>query len=358
MIRVATLDRYLLRRLTRGYVVTVGSFAAFLWLLAMLDLLEDARGAAGLATAVWQAARVIPENLVDLLPMVTVLATAAVAGALNRDREITVMRASGVSLPRITRVALVPGLALAVLAIGFLQWAAPALYQGPARIAGTALGESGLWHAQHGLWLRRGGEYLNVGELELGRTPVDVSIYHFDDDGRLRREVRAARAFIETPDRWRLVDVRIREFDAPGERRIEHRDEYEWQAFVGGEQLEVLLRPPASLPLTELWLYVGTLRAQGQDTGEYALILWRRLALPLACLGMILVGMAAATASLRSSAASARVAGALAIGLGYQLGVEMVARAGLVAGVPGPLLAVAPPVMLVAFGAWLLARAR
>lgn len=353
------LRRYLLLRLLRGYLVVGLSLAALLWLLEMLQLLELAAGGGLVLFELgWQAARVLPESMVDLLPVVVVLATAAVVGALNRDQEITAMRAAGVPLVRISLVALLPAAGLALLALAMLQWATPMLYQGPTRIAGSQLGEEGLWHPSHGIWLRQGQVYLNVARLDLGRMPADVSIYEFDASGRLQRQIRAARAQPDESGRWLLEQAVVRSYSDTRERDLRAYPELAWQSFLSAAELDLLLRPPASLPLTDLWQYLATLRAQQRDTGEFAMVLARRLALPLACIGMALVAMAAAVASTRSRAASLRVAAAMALGLGYQLLTEMFTYAALVASWPPVPVTVIPPLLLIAFGAWSLQRVR
>jgi lipopolysaccharide export system permease protein len=356
---VRLLGRYLLMRLLRGYVVVGLSLAALLWLLEMLRLLERAGGGGMVVFELgWQAARVLPESMVDLLPVVVVLATSAVMGTLNRDQEITAMRAAGVPLARISLVALVPAAGLALLALAMLQWGTPLLYQGPTRIASSQLGEEGLWHPSHGIWLRQDRAFLNVATLELGRVPADLEIFEFDANGRLARQISAARARTDLPDGWHLEDAVVRTFPAAGGRELETVPDFLWRSFLSAAELELLLRPPASLPLTDLWQYLASLRAQQRDTSEFVLVLARRLVLPLACIGMALVAMAAAVATLRSSAASLRVGAAMAIGLGYHLLTEMFSFAALVAGWPVVPVAVLPPLLLAAFGGWLLKQAR
>jgi lipopolysaccharide export system permease protein len=353
------LGRYLLVRLLRGYAVVVLSLAALLWLLEMLRLLEYATGGGMVLFELgWQAARVLPESMVDLLPVVVVLATAAVMGTLNRDQEITAMRAAGVPLARITLAALLPAAGAALLALAMLQWATPLLYQGPTRISPSQLGAEGLWHPHHGIWLRQHGAYLNIARLEHGRVPADLEIFEFDPSGRLLRHVQAARAQTGEPDGWRLEQAVVRTFPAEGGRRVEVLPVLSWRSFLSAEELELLLRPPASLPLTDLWQYISSLRVQQRDTAEFVSVLARRLALPLACIGMALVAMAAAVVTMRSSAASLRVAAAMAVGLAYQLLTGMFTIAALVVAWPPVPVAVAPPLLLMAFGAWTLRHAR
>ena len=348
---------YLTGRLIRGYAVTGISLAALLWLLELLQRLEDA-DASGVLSLAWQTARVLPETLVDMLPVVVVIATAAVMGGLNRDQEITAMRVAGISLRRIAGIALVPAVGASLLALALLQWGTPLLYQGPTRVTGPDLGQEGLWHPTHGIWLRKDQTFLNVSSLELGRIPTAVFIYEYDGEGHLQRHIRAARARPEAPGRWRLEEAVVREFGGAGGPTRRTYAEYGWESFLSPAELELLLHPPGSLPLTDLWQYVETLGAQRRDTDEFVLVLAQRLVLPLACIGMALVAVAAAVASPRHRGTGLRVAVAMALGLGYQLLTGMFAQAALVVAWPPLPVAVLPPLLLALAGVGLLRRAR
>lgn len=340
-----------------GYAMVGLSLAALLWLLELLQQMEDA-GTGMVLPLAWQAARVLPEALMDLLPVVVVLATAAVMGGLNRDQEITAMRAAGISLGRITAMVLMPAVAVALLALALLQWGTPLFYQGPTTITGPDLGQEGLWHPSHGIWLRQDQTFLNVSSLELGRIPTNVSVYEYDDTGHLQRHISAARARPDAPGGWRLEEAVVREFGMANGPRVLTYPTYTWASFLSATELELLLHPPGSLPLTDLWKYVGTLRARRQDTDEFVLVLAQRLVLPLACAGMALVAMVAAVVSLRNRAASLRVAAAMALGLGYQLLTGMLAQASLVLAWPPLSVAVLPPLLLLLLGLGLLRRVR
>lgn len=353
------LREYLIGRLLAAYLVTAASIGALLWLLEMLQGLEDGLdGAADLVYVALDAARILPEGIIDLLPVITILATASAMGALQVRSELTVMRAAGISLWRLTRIALVPGMLVAFLGLASLQWLTPQMQESPERLLGASLGESGLWHPSHGLWVRSGEEFLNVQDLRLARIPTGINLYRFDSGGGLSEHVEAETAVIGANGDWTLESVIIRDYRAGARETLRHVDEQRWESFLSARQLELLLSPPASLSLTDLWQYVDGLQAREQESAEFEMVLWRRLALPLACLGMVLAAMATAAAPLKSRAVSLRLVAALALGLGFELLAELTAYLGLVLGWPVIAVALAPSVALAGFSWWLLSIAR
>ncbi|TVQ30251.1 MAG: LptF/LptG family permease [Wenzhouxiangella sp.] len=350
---------YMIESLVRAFIVSAVAVGALLWLMELLQVLEQGlSGVGGIIMLAFEAFLIVPEGVVDLLPVITVLATAAAMSGFQARNELTIMRASGLSIWRLTAVALIPGFGIALLALAALQWVTPLVHQGPERVIGAALGESGLWHPWHGLWMRQGDEFLNVQSLHLGRIPTEINLYQFSPDGELQRHVKAEQALVQSDGVWRMENVHIRRLSDREPAYFEQRDELLWESFLGVRQLELLLSPPASLPLSDLWQYVSDLKRRGHEVAEFEMVLWRRLALPLTCLGMVLAAMATSAVPLKSRAVSVRLVGALTLGLGFQLVAELISYTTLVMGWPVVPAAIGPPLVLALFAWWLLRRAR
>ncbi|MDT8438461.1 MAG: LPS export ABC transporter permease LptG [Wenzhouxiangellaceae bacterium] len=353
---MSLITRYLLDRLARGYGVMLVAVGSLLWIIALLDRLGQSDGAS-FATAALQALLQLPVDLIDMLPVVAVLATATVLAAMQAQREITVIRAAGVSLLTVTRVALLPGVVVALAALLALQFLAPVLYQSPQGTAAGGVGENSLWHPWHGLWVRSEREVMNVGRFESGELPGAIDLYRFNADGTLDSQVRAEQA-VPAPGTWVLEDVTIKHMDPDVRPRIEQHERWEWSSFLSERQLELFRRPPASLPLTDLWTYVESLKARDLDASEFELVLWRRMALPVACIGMVLIAAAIAARPMKRGNLSVRVTLATGLGLGYHLLSGMAGFFGLVANLSPVVVSVLPPLLLLGAAGWLLAKCR
>ncbi|MEM7055032.1 MAG: LPS export ABC transporter permease LptG [Pseudomonadota bacterium] len=353
---MSVLAKHVLTRLGKGYAGMLVTIGALVWLIAMLELLGQSSASGSMGVVIWRSLIQVPVDLIDLLPVVAVLATATVLSSMQAQRELTIMRSAGVSLLRITRLALIPGLGVALAALIALQYLAPVLYQSPERLAGDALSESSLWHPWHGLWVRSENRFMNVGIMEPGQLPGQINIYEFDAAGQLERHIQAAEA-VPGESEWLLENVIIKSMDWQGaEDRIERVDEYRWSSFLAERQLELFRQPPASLPLTDLWTYVGSLKQRDRDASEFELVLWQRIALPLACLGMVLIATALSATPTKNRAVSLKVVAAVGIGLGYYLLTNLLGYFGLVVNLPAQPIAILPPVLLTALSIWVLLR--
>jgi lipopolysaccharide export system permease protein len=351
------ISRYVLTRLFKGYAAMFVAVGALLWVTTLLELLGDSGQRTSALESALRALAQVPVNLIDMLPVVAVLATASVLSAMQTLRELTVLRASGVSLLRVTRLALVPGVVIALAALVALQLLAPALYRAPERLTGSGVAQSSMWHPWHGLWVRSDDQIMNVGRFQPGALPGDIAIYRFSADGSLDRLIRAEQA-IPGPERWLLEDVTLKYVDRSDTDRVQRMPSFSWPSFLTERQLELFRRPPASLPLSDLWTYVQSLKARDIDASEFELVLWRRIALPLACIGMVLIAAALASRPASRAGVSVKVTLAVAVGLGYQLLAGMAGVFGLVADLPAISVALGPPILLMSLAVWLLLTSR
>ncbi|HEY7906426.1 MAG TPA: LPS export ABC transporter permease LptG [Wenzhouxiangella sp.] len=351
------IHRYVMRNVFAAYWVTGLGMGALFWVLDLLDRLESGVGGVlGLLQVAMASFMGLPETLIDLLPVITVLATALAMGRLQTLSELSIMRVSGLSIWRLAGMAMAPGLLIVALGLATLQWAVPLLHQQPERAVGASLGENGLWHPIHGLWIRQGNQFLNVEDLELGRFPVGINVFKYADGGGLVEHTTAQRGLVAADGQWILSNVTRTLYEPSYEQT--QTSELIWDSFLTGRQLALLLNPPASLSLTDLWQYVAGLKQRAQPHAEFELLLWERLSLPLACLAMILAAMATAAVPLKSRVIGVRIVGALILGLGFELITEMVAYLGLLLGWPIPWVAVGPPILLSVLSVWLVAKAR
>ncbi len=124
---VTWLDRYIFRQLLLALLAVTGGLTALIWLTQSLRFVELVvnRGLS-LAVFVQLTSLLIPSFIAVILPITTYVVVQFVYQRLSGDRELTVMRAAGVSPFAMARPALT--LALAVTVFGYVLnlWAVPA----------------------------------------------------------------------------------------------------------------------------------------------------------------------------------------------------------------------------------------
>ena len=123
------IDRYVLRQLLVALVASTGGLSALIWLIQSLhfiNLVVD-RGLS-LYGFLWLTGLLVPSFVAVVLPITTYIVIQFVYTRLDGDRELTVLRATGLSPFALARPALI--LAAGSIAVGFMLnlWLLPESY--------------------------------------------------------------------------------------------------------------------------------------------------------------------------------------------------------------------------------------
>ena len=129
LLRVTRLDRYVLRQLLAALLATTGGLAALIWLtqsLRFVALVVDR----GLSIRVFLqlTGLLIPSFVAVILPITTFVVVQFIYQRLSGDRELTVMRAAGLSPSTIARPALACAAIAMLLSYVLNLWIVPASY--------------------------------------------------------------------------------------------------------------------------------------------------------------------------------------------------------------------------------------
>ena len=126
---LSLLDRYVLRQLLVGLIASTAGLVALMWLVQSLRFVELVinRGAS-LWVFLTLTGLLVPQLVAFVLPVTTFAVVQLVYQRMASDREITVMRGTGLSPLALAKPALILGV-LAVIASGLLNnWLVPLSY--------------------------------------------------------------------------------------------------------------------------------------------------------------------------------------------------------------------------------------
>jgi lipopolysaccharide export system permease protein len=124
---ISRLDIYIFRQVLLALVVATSGLTALIWLtqsLRFIDLVVN-RGLS-LLVFLQLTSLLIPSFVAVILPITTYVVIQFIYQRMTSDRELTVMRAAGLSPWRLARPALTVALLATVLGYGLTIWAVPA----------------------------------------------------------------------------------------------------------------------------------------------------------------------------------------------------------------------------------------
>jgi lipopolysaccharide export system permease protein len=299
----------------------------------------------------------LPTQLFQFLPIAALLGALLGMGALAKGSELTVMRASGISIGRIGVSVGIAGLLLTVVAVMIGEFLAPPLAQLARANKAIARYSSINFARSGGAWVRDGELILRADRQAGGSAFRGILVFDLTGHNRLAAVGRAASATERADGSWELGEFAQTRFDERGvtvvqapSRRLNTRVS---AAFLG-----LAASSPQELSLRELSSAISYLQSSGQESRQYRFAFWsivaRMVAIPLA----VLLALPFLFGSLRASGNSARATFGLVLGMGYFVLQRMVASGTIAFGLDPLLLAWIPTAVLALAVAVLLARLR
>lgn len=349
-----------------NYVSRTVLSAMLLVLLLLLGLevvfsfigeLEDVKGAYTATEALIYILLSTPGRAYDILPTAALIGGIAGLGMLASSSELTVMRASGISILRLVWWVLRPALVFVLLGVMLAQYVVPGTeMQAEVRKAG-AQGNGAMAGWLNSYWHREGDTLLRIGRVEPGGTLHGMVLFRFSPEGRLQESTLIENARYED-GQWRLSNLRETRFQPDGSALVVLTPERLWPSQLTPEFLQLVTRKAESLSITDLYRYAHYMREQGLDAGGYFLEFWKKALAPLATLSMVLIACSFIFGPLRSVTMGLRILAGVMAGLLFRYGQDFLGYASLVYDFSPVLAASLPIAACLLIGGVAIARVR
>jgi len=339
------LDRYILSTIAGGVALVLGALLTLVALFMFIGQQSDVgTGDYGSLQAIRYVLLSLPAQCFEFLPMAALIGTLLGMGLLARNSELTVMRASGISIGRIGGSMTLAGVLMMVLAFVLAEYIAPAASD--AARTGRALDRyaSISFAGRGGAWVRDGELILKAEQRS--REGLLRGITIFEMDGNHLVGVGRAGSAAEIPGGgWELRDYRASGFVDDAVTQA-HAPSRRLHAGPTTAFLAMTAADPMELSMRELSQAVRYLRSNGQESRPQRFAFWsiaaRVVAVPLA----VLLALPFLFGSLRSTGSGARVTLGLVLGLAYFILQRMVLSGTIAFGLDPVLLAWLPTLLL------------
>lgn len=286
------LDFYIARTILLQTGVVMAVLAGLFMFITFIDQIGDlGTGTYNTLDAIIFTVMSVPRIVYEVFPMAALLGSILGLSSMAVDSELVVIRAAGVSIVRMIGSVLKIGalLALAAVLIGELvtPWSETEAQRGRAEAMQQDISQQ----TDFGLWMRDRMTYVNVGEVLPDLSLLNVRIFEFDDEGRLRSLVYADQGEYQN-QRWRLegIEQTLIDEDRTGAESKEVRAAY-WTTDVTPQILSVFLISPEQLSAWQLYSYIDHLQENNQDTSSYELSFWNKIMTPVATAVMVILAI-------------------------------------------------------------------
>jgi lipopolysaccharide export system permease protein len=295
--------------------------AALLALFALFDFIREmgdlGKGSYRLRAIVQYVALAQPNHVVVVFPMAALMGTLFAIARLSSQSELTVMRASGLSLARLGGYVAVIGLGLAAAVFAFAETVAPATEEWAKRIKLNATTNIVARQFRSGFWMKDDLSFVNIGGVTPDKTLQDIRIYEFDRAYRLTAlSIAKTGIYDGAAGRWVLGETEKTSFEG-SRARFERLPVAHWNSAITPDLISVLLIRPDAMPVTSLASYIEHLRDNKSNSTLYELAFWTKVFQPIATVVMMLLAIPFAVQSQRARGGGARMLIGILAGLGF-----------------------------------------
>lgn len=351
------LQRYIAKTIiTSTLLVLLVLLALYTFMDFIAELDDLGEGSYGLTQILLYLLLTMPKRIYELLPVAALLGSVLGLGTLASQSELVAMRAAGVSVGFINKAVMLVALLLLVLALLVGEVLRPVAEQKALALQNTAKTGTEGAQSEYGFWTRDGQHFNHIERIRSDGRFEGIKIYEFDENHQLRMVTRAASARYQDGD-WQLSDVVQSQIDKDG---IEVRsvERARWRSKLNPGMLNIVVVPPAFLPVWSLLDYVSYLKENHQAVSQYQLAFWSKVMMPLSSAVMVFLAVPFIFGPLRSSPVGARILAGALVGIGFHLFNQTFQHIGLVFGVLPWLAASLPTIVFAGLGIWMFRRVR
>lgn len=355
---MSTIDRYIIKTILGFVLLCMGVLLALGALYVFIDQQSDIGvGRYTAMSAMWYTLFNLPQQIYDLLPITALLGSLLGLGALARSSELTVIRATGMSVGRIALTVAMAGVILVLLECLLGELIAPQLQQAAReqkaflKYTSVSFGTGGA-----GAWVRDGDLILNVTGQVGRRQFGGMQIFELSAKHRLLAVGRAAEAIAGANNKWLLRGYAESRFDGDTVKAIPLGKRVLVSHVTAGF-LGLAVQDPNLLTSSGLFQLIRYFHANSLDARQYVFAFWSRIARTVAILFSVLLAIPFVLGSLRSAGAGTRAVIGGIVGISFFLLQRMIESGAIVFDLSPALLAWMPTLILATVTMALLYRA-
>ena len=354
------LDRYVAAAVLRGVALVLAVLISVGTVFEFMGQLPDVGTAQySIGDAVAFVALRIPRLLLRLLPAAALIGALLGLGNLAAQRELVVMRASGVSLARLMGSVAAAGVVLMPAAALLGESLAPSMtVYARALRARALLDTEDVASGGASTWLKSGDRIVNLRREADGFGFGGVYLFELDGDRGLSQIAHADTTDIDAANRWILENYAETVFGGPDGVTASTERQAVKDYGLSLDLLEFSVIRQDLLDTDGLIRYIAYLQANGLDATPYLIAFWARMADIVSVALMTLLALPFVLGGMRSAGTGVKVLIGLLIGLAYYVTAQAFANSGQVFDLDPRVVAWLPTAALLLVNALAFSRVR
>ena len=349
--------RYFTREILGSSLLVLAALLALFGFFDLIRELDDlGRGTYRINAMLAYVALTLPSHAYVLLPAAGLIGTLFALARMSEHSEITVMRASGLSLRQLALHVGVAGFVIALVTLAFGELVTPYTEEAAKGLRLKATRSIVAREFRSGFWVKDDRSFVNIQDVTADTQLLNLRIYEFDPAFRLTAISRAEKGTYAGPNKWELSNVELTRFE--GDRAVLQKiPSATWSSVLTPDILSVLKIVPERMSALNLRAYIEHLRENRQKATRYEIAFWSKIFSPAAAIVMMILAIPFALQSARAGGVGAKIVMGILIGLAFHFAGRLFSHVGLLNDWPALLSAGAPVAIAALVAAGLLMRA-
>jgi lipopolysaccharide export system permease protein len=315
-------DRYIAKTL-----LTYSLVVLFVWLsiYSFFNFLNELNNVGAFKYSILEAFKYVllqtPEVAYDQVSSVILLGCVLGMGHLATTGQLIILRASGVSILKITWITLKNALMFLFLLIVIGETIAPNLTQYAENERSIALGQESLSVSKNGFWIRDGDNFINVEDNIDGNLFNKITIIEVNNFNKIERVIKSERAVFDR-QALNMGATNIFSIDSKNIFKgiaLKVRNTYKKRVAFDQDLINSLEKEPKELSTLTIIKQIQFLKDNKLRAEVFEVELYKRLVKPLTLIAMILLAMLFIFGSTRDATLGKKIFFGVAVGLSFEL---------------------------------------
>lgn len=312
------IDRHLRKAILNQFILVLSVLMSLFIFITFIDELGSLnRGNYGLLKIAQFVILSVPKIMYEVFPIAALIGAILGLSSLAKDSELIILRSVGVSVARIVISTLKVGVVLGIIAIILGEFIAPLSETKALRVRAESIQSKVKQKSDFGLWMRDESSYISIGEVLPDLTLLNVKIFEFDQDTKLRHLSRAKKGTYDSQTKLWVLNNLNRTLIDPDRAFADQIEVAKWETRVDPQILRVFLIKPEQLSMSQLLKYIDHLKDNNQETNIYKLSFWMKVVAPFTTLAMLVLAVPFVFKQVRSGGLGKSLFFGIMMGLGF-----------------------------------------
>ena len=284
------LDLYLAKSVFVGILVALMIISAIDWLGDLFYQVGRMSEGDNFSTVLILTVIDVPHKFFEFLPSALLIGTLFSLGQFAASSELIAVGASGYSRLRVGIISCLTGLAIILTLSILIELYVPVSDKANIRMQ-QEQGQNIFLTSDQSYWVREQNRIIRVGQAVSDNLLNDIEIFSLSEDRSIEFIANAKSAIRQEGDVWELVEFKQSNVASDNTIMSMMEERFILPELFLKNFLQSVTSDPFKMSVQRLNEYIFYLEENSLDASEYKVALYKRLAIPLTGLAMILLAL-------------------------------------------------------------------